>query len=239
MAIPSWLSVIVLLAVAANQSPRHHFSSPQGFSFDYPAGWIVATEETRAAVMEEARPILEKLGNVDFRTVAAMVFDPCDDGFIENVNVIITPGRLPINEESRRKLSQVTAQQLRNSGIGAADERTEIVTFDERRAISTHRTVTGLVPGVTVRQWQIVLPGRNRTYTVTASATEATFPRYETHFRTILAGFRPDGGAMGLWHRLPRVAQYAIIGGIAGALWGVFRWLVPRKARAPDQEQVS
>jgi len=44
---------------------------------------------------------------------------------------------------------------------------------------------------------------------------------------------------MGLWYRLLRLAQYAIIGGIVGAIWGVLRFLVKRKARAPEHEQMS
>lgn len=231
MNLSSLLSASFLAAVLASPSAATHFSSPLGFSFDHPEGWVVATKETRQAIVEKSRSAFEKLGNVDFGNMAALLFDPCDDEFIENVNVVISPGRLPVNEESCRKLTQAISEQLRGSGVSVADQQMEIVTFGKRKAISNRWTMTGLAPGVVVRQWQVMMPGRNQTYTVTASASVASFPRYEARFRSVFDSFRPDGGGLGFWHSLPSIAQYAIIGGIGGGIAGAIGALLKRKAR--------
>jgi hypothetical protein len=231
MSLPAILSSSFLVAVLTGQPAGSHFSSPLGFSFDHPQGWVVATKETRQAVVGETKVALEKLGRVDFGKMAVILFDPCDDEFIENVNVVISPGRLPISEESCRKLTQELSNQRRGSSVRVADQRVEIVTFGNRKAISNRWTMTGLTPGVAIRQWQIVMPGRTQTYTVTASASVANFPRYEARFRGIFASFKPDGGGLGVWYGLPSIAQYAIIGGIVGGIAGAIRVLFKRKDR--------
>jgi hypothetical protein len=228
----SLLSASLLLAAAASPSATRHYSSPRGFSFDYPEPWVVAAQETQQAILDHYKPVLEKMGKVDFNRMAVLVFDPCDDGFVENLNVVVSRGRMPVNEESCRKLAQALAGQMQSGGLNPTNVRTQILVFGRRKVLSTHWTLAGLAPGVTLRQWQIAVPGANQTYIVTASATTATFPRYEARFRDIFASFQPDGGVLGLWYRIPRIVQYAIIGGIAGGIVGALRCLFKRKV--PD-----
>ncbi len=207
-----------LLIVLATQARAGHFSSASGFSFDYPDGWVVATKEQRQAVRERYKAVFEKMGDVDLGKMAVLVFNPENDGFAENVNVVVSAGRMPVNEDSRRKLEQAFSEQLGRAGLTPIDLRSEIVTFGRRKAISTRWIMAGLVPGVVLRQWQVAIPGRNQTYAVTASASTTTFPQYEPRFRSIFASFKADAGALGFWHGLPGIVQSAIIGGITAGI---------------------
>jgi hypothetical protein len=234
MSLMSLLSTGILLAAAAAQPATTHFSSPRGFSLDYPQGWVVGTRETQQALLSQYKSVFEKMGKVDLSRMAVMVFDPCDDEFIENISVVISSGRVPVTEESCRKLAQELPAQMQGAGLSVTDVRTELVVFGNRNVISNRYLLTGLRPGLTLRQWQILVPGANRTYIVTASATQATFPRYEARFRDIFGSFQADSGVLGLWYGIPNIIRYAIIGGIVGGLAGGIRALFKRKPPQAD-----
>lgn len=217
----SLAALIALFLVLPGEAQPNRFSSTQGFSFEYPKGWVVVTKEQKRILIDEYKAIFEKLGKVNFDRMAVMVFNPENDEYAENVNVVVSPGRMPASEDSREKLAEMLPKQLRDAGIEATDVFSKITKFGDKQALSVHWTANYPTGVGSIRQWQVAIPGRNQTYIITASASTASFHVYEASFKIISDSFEVDGGSLGVWHSLPKWTQNALVGGVIGALIGL------------------
>jgi len=213
--LPMLIISLFLLALPVEAQPNR-FSSTQGFSFAYPEGWVVLTKEQQHVLVNEYKTVLGKLGDVNFDAMAVIVFNPQNEEFPENINVIVAPGMVPVNEDSKQKHTQTMSEGMRNAGITVTDTVSEITKFGDREALSLRMTLNYPSLSRPIRQWQVALPGRNQTYIITASAGAASFQTYEGAFKRALESFEVDGGSFWFWHSLPAVAQYAIGGAVIG-----------------------
>lgn len=209
------LIISLFLFVLSVEAQTKRFSSTQGFSFEYPGEWIVLTKEQQHTLANEYKTVLGKLGEIDFDRIAVAVFNPQNQVSPENVNVVAAPGSMPVNEDSRQQHTRMLPEQMRNMGVTVTDIVSEITTFGSKQALSLQWTMDH-PRGGSIRQWQVAVPGRNRTYIITASASASKFQVYEASFKRVFESFEVDGGDLWFWHSLPRVAQYAIVGALIG-----------------------
>ncbi len=228
------MSLFLLVLTAEAQTNR--FNSTQGFSFEYPQKWVVATKEQQIAASSELKSAFKQLGDINFDRIAAVVFNPADDGFIESVNVVITQGSIPVNEDSRQKHIQAVTEQLRNAGVKVTDIKSELTRFGEHQALSLQQTLNDPSGNGLIRQWQIAMPGRNQTYIITATARVENFPTYEASFKKIFESFEVDGGSLGFWHGLPGWVQNALIGAGIGALIGMLGSLFKKMSQSLNED---
>jgi hypothetical protein len=227
---------LFLLAIPVEAQPNR-FSSAQGFSFEYPGGWVVLTKEQQHILVNEYKTVLGKLGDINFDTMAVVVFSPQNDDYPENLNVVVTPGSIPVNEDSRQKHAQILPEQMRDAGLTVADIVGEITKFGNREALSLRMTVNHPSMGGSIRQWQVAMPGRNQTYIITASASAASFQASEEIFKRTFESFEVDGGSIWFWHSLPGVAQYAIGGAVIGMVISLLGTLFKKMMGSNDNNQ--
>ena len=193
-----------------------HYSSIRGFSLDYPDGWVAATKEETSEMAKEVKVVFEKIKNINNDRIAVVIFDPKNDDFIEGINIIVSPGKMPLNDKLRREFTQMFSKQMEAMGLEVKKTNSKIDKIGGKKCLSLRWTMASQAIGFDIIQWQVAFPGKNSTYILTASATSASFPIYEEKFRKTFASFNTDGGIFAFWHRMPKLAQDAIIGALIG-----------------------
>jgi hypothetical protein len=228
--LPVLIISLILLVLPVEAQPNR-FSGTQGFSFEYPNGWVVLTKEQQRALVNEYKTVLGKLGEIDFDRITVAVFNPQNSEFPENVNVVVAPGSIPVNEDSRQKHAQTMSEGMQTAGVTVTNIVSDITKFGEKQALSLQWTMKHPALGISIRQWQVAIPGRNQTYIITASASAANFQTYEAGFKRAFESFEVDGGSLGFWHSLPGWVQNAIWGAVIGMVISLLGLLFKNKDR--------
>lgn len=197
------------------------FTSSRGFSISYPKGWAVASKEQSAEVAKEMKPFLEKMGrNVDLDRIAAMIFDTNSKQFVTSLNVVVSPGVIPINDESREKIEAIAQQTGQAFGSAPTELKTAIEPFAGRQAITSRYNIK--ISGVNVSQMQVAIPGRNQSYIVTCSCAKADAERYQPVFKAMLESMKVDQGVAGYPDVGKNILVYSVIGAFAGGVASLF-----------------
>ena len=163
-------------------------TSPEGFTITPPDGWTVVSKSTAqqmAAIIQKRFP---SIGSLDFNKVAVMMLNPADFG-ATNINVIVTPSRLPINATGvEDKLADTLREKFMTNGISIAGLSVT------RRTFGSHSTLVAdlqwSLGKANVRQWQIMAPAGNRTFLITCTSQQATFETYEPVFTEAIASMK-------------------------------------------------
>lgn len=217
-------NAVLLVAVAICASARAgEFKSLRGFSLTYPDGWAAISSEQRDAITQELKPWLDKLGKVDLTRMAAVFVNPKDDGFLENINVVVAPGAPGVDAAGQQEYRELLANQLSELGVETRNLEVDQATFGGKPALTARLNL--VIPGEAepVREWQVAIPGRGQTYIVTCSARASEFSQYEPLFQKTIDSLKIDAGPGGLWYSLSPPVRFAIIGGLIGLLVGIFR----------------
>jgi hypothetical protein len=218
----------LLLASAARGA---EFSSPRGYSLKHPDTWKVLTAAQRQAVNQETQRLLNKMGNLDLDKIDAMVVNPIDDGFFENVNVVVVPGVPRPGVGGEDDLAREVSSGCSAAGIELVSCKVEHARLAGREVLTAHCDLrVPKVAGV-VRQWQAIFPHIRRSYIVTCSAQASSFERYEPIFADVLNSMQYGGGLGDWWDRLPAPMRWGALGGVIGGLVGP--WLMSRRRRRP------
>lgn len=232
MMISMHLAFLVIIGAAAAGAGGDVIRSPQGYSVGLPPGWRPATsEELHAAVAGVGK---------DPRAIDMLLLHPVPDDFVENVTIVVTPGRLRVEEGSVSKYVDAYATSFEGNAFRYEPLDARVEELSGLRFISIlHRLRLGEeLPEL--RQWVAVIPGNKTTYTLTCTAREADFETYEPAFRHIVSRFRGSASLADRFSDVPvwgRVAGAAVIlaGGL-GVVWPAAkaaRRLQRRSARRP------
>lgn len=226
-------TLVVVFASAVAQAAE--FTSDKGFSLEYPDGWKIATKDERDAIQGVARAALKNLKDVDFDKIAVLIFHPEMDEFVENVNVVVVNESLRINDKAKEEYAENLRKQFSQIGVPIQGLQTSITEVGGRKALSgrykaKYPTLAGLV-----RQWQLFVPAGRRTYIVTCSALDGDYARVEPAFTRVVNSLEIEGagGLADFWFGLPRIFQFALIGGAIGGAIGLIQWLVRRPKSPP------
>ncbi len=233
--------IVLLVSIAAlaraPSCPAAEFKGPEGFTLQYPAGWIVASKQQQDQVRGVAEELVGQANLSGSPRFAALIHDPKQDEFMENVNVVVTPGSPSIDDKAVEAYVAALRQQFTSAGMNLAHARAERMRVGDRDAISAHYDLT--LPGIPepLRQWQVVVPGAGRTYVITCSAPPSQFGQYEPQFTSIVNSFRIDRGLAGVWDSLPGPVRVGIVGGMIGGLVGGLVGAAKKVGRAARRRQ--
>ncbi len=198
-----------------------------GFSFDAPRGWIAVTPDRREMMEHAPTSVRQVLARIDLRQVEAFVVDPAEDEFHESVNVVTQPGEMPVTEYSRADLARTLPEHYENSGVSVQSMRVEIATLGKNRVLLAISDLRLSGTEVDLRQWQVFVPGRGRTYTLTCTARKQDFAEREPIFQSVLESLTVEAPA-GQGGILGGAARGALFGGAAGAVaalaFALWRW---------------
>jgi len=212
----------VLTSVAIADEPV--FTSSQGFSITPPDGWTVVSESTAT---NEIQKKFSKLKDINFDKIAVMILNPADSG-VTNLNVVVSPGKLPINEASiEEKVSSALRDQYSQIGVQLDKITVTRKTFGTHQALVADIEVTA--PESFLRQWQVMLPASGKTLIVTCSAPISSFDGVTPVFTKAIESMTFSTFEFPFWLR------NALIGAIIGGLFGLFQSLTSSREKMSKQ----
>ncbi len=102
-----------------------------------------------------------------------------DDGFVENINVIVGEGASPITEGALPKIAAAAKQEVERSGVAYESLSQSVVRIGDVRCARLEGRIT-MAGQATIRTLSYYLPGRDRhavpSYTPPKRPTNATSP---------------------------------------------------------------
>jgi hypothetical protein len=224
--------VVTMLMTTLAMATEPVFTSPRGFSITPPDGWTVASKETISQMAGVAREQLSKLGNINFDRVAVVLFNPADAVASENINVVVSPGRMPI-EDSDAEQKMADALRGAYGKMGVTITRLSVT----RKTFGSHKALVADVDwntaGMQIRQWQVALASTGQSFIVTCTAPPPSFDSATPTFSKAIESMKyaePEAAFFG--SGLPTWARGALIGAAIGALYGLYKLVASFKKTA-------
>jgi hypothetical protein len=219
---------IGLLMLAAGRAS----AGPGGFTFTPPTGWVDISRGAPEAQRQKAPPALR--AQADNPTITYLAMDPehWDDGFVENMNVVVQTGKraLPATREVLAEVVKAAEAEAKKGNLEYHATKIEVVKVGGVNAGRIEVDMTA--PGVESKMVQYMIPGDKSQAMLTYTTTPANFAQYAPLFdasaqATLGAVEAPSSSALGSGQ------IGAIAGGIGGAVGGL---LVARARRRKQQE---
>jgi hypothetical protein len=221
--------VVMMLITTPAMATEPVFTSPRGFSITPPDGWSVASKETISQMGSVVRQQFSKLGDINFDRVAVVLFSPADTSVSENINVVVSPGRMPI-EDSDAEQKMTDALRGAYGKMGVTITRVSVT----RKTFGSHPALVADVDwntaGVQIRQWQVALPAAGQTLIVTCTAAPSSFDSVTPTFSKVIESMTyaaPEPASLS--SGLPNWARGALIGAAIGGLYGLYKLVASLK----------
>ena len=207
-------------------------AGPGGFTFTPPAGWVDISRGAPEAQRQKAPPGLRAQADNPSITYLAMDPDHWDDGFVENLNVVVQSGKraLPATREVLAEVVKAAEAEATKGGLKYHATKIEVVKVGGVNAGRIEVDMTA--PGVESKMVQYMIPGDKSQAMLTYTTTPANFAQYAPLFdasaqATLGAVDAPTTSSV-----LGSAQIGAIAGGIGGAVGGL---LVARSRRRKQQ----
>jgi len=185
------------------------------FTFTPPAGWVDVSRGAPEAQRAKAPPALRAQADNPAITFLAMDPEHWDDGFVENMNVVVQTGKRAFAATPATLAEVVKAidAEATKSGLTYQATKVEVVKV---AGVTAGRVEGDLkTPAVATKLVQYVIPGEMSQAMLTYTTTPAGFAHYAPLFdasaQATLGAVEPQSRSM---------ADSARLGGIAGAIGG-------------------
>jgi len=165
------------------------FTSPQGFTLSYPSGWLVASKDQSADLAAKVRPYLDKLGVNNLNRMAVIVIAADNTGANANLNIMVSPGTIPANEETKTQMRDMLKKMVSSTfGVTITDMQSALESYAGRQTIAFRYHF--IIKGKDVSQLQVYISNGDKTYIATCSCLRSAMPRYEPTFKLMLNSLR-------------------------------------------------
>ena len=157
-------------------------AGPGGFTFTPPAGWVDISRGAPEAQRAKATPALRAQADNPVITFMAMDPEHWDDGFVENMNVVVQTGKraLPSTPEVLAEVAKAAEAQAAKAGLTYRTTKMEVVKV---AGVSAGRLEAELKsPAVATKLVQYVIPGEMSEAMLTFTTTPTNFARYAPLF---------------------------------------------------------
>jgi len=222
--IPAMAAAVLLCACACRAA---EFKSSQGFAIAYPDGWLVLSKDLPEQARQGVLSRIKRLRAVDLNRVAVVICEDNPAEFAADFNVVVGSGK-GLAGKSEGEMRALLADEYRKVGVAVSDVKVGKIKVGLLDAVSVH--FNAVLEGVAQpqRQWQVTVADKRRTFTITCSAPQADFARYEPAFAAAVSSLRtgPDSSVAG-WLDNPLV-RYGLIGVVVAC---VLLWLKTRMRR--------
>jgi hypothetical protein len=219
-----FLSVVIALAMfsglacgaSVTSTETTEFTSSEGFSFRYPADWIVVSKDKTAEVKAELKTIVAKFKyNLD--NLAVVALGP-EKGDSMNVLVRYTGGRRPeVGENAKPEVLEMVKQYTKDLGVAIPNGRVSVETFGPNKAMVARFTAN--VQDQELAILQVFMFGQWYAYTVTCTSSASNVARNEPIFAAMLSSLAIDLDASTVPRWLLVVVIACSIGICGGLAW--------------------
>ncbi|MBI5684128.1 MAG: HEAT repeat domain-containing protein [Verrucomicrobia bacterium] len=198
------------------------FKSKQGFSFAYPAHWAIATKEQTRDIARVLKSVAPNIQQADMNRVAVLVYDAASREFAESLNVVVSRGAMPINDQSREQYAAAVTDGYRRASGNVTDINVSVTQVAGRDAMTIRFLASWPQVNKFVRHWQVAVPAKCQTFIFTCSARDADWARLEPVFERMINSVQLEPDIASSFDTLPGYARGIIIGGLIGGLIGFF-----------------
>jgi hypothetical protein len=209
------------------------FTSPDGFRLSYPDDWQVVSKTQQRNMAKATKSVFRNGEDADVEHLAVMILHPGDARFNANINVNVAMGLVRVDDEGAKALRGELSGKFASIGLKPSNWETKCATLAGRDAVSIRLEYYHPTLNMTIRQWLVFVPGRSRTYVLTASALIEDWSRFEPQFAAMANSLEVDVGLLGGWFNLSSVMQSAIIGGVVGGIAGAVAVLLKMATKRP------
>jgi PsbP len=178
------------------------YQSPNGYRLTYPHDWIIATQKDQQAITAGVKQLL---GGVDFNRADVIIYNP-QSYPMQNVEVVVIPESVPIDEEGLSEMESIERLQFKSSQTIVNNLEFKLVHVGNNDAISS--TADFGFGSQTMHVQQLVVSGHGRSFIISCAAGTQDFAGVEPTFTQILNSFQVDESG---WGGLPPWAQETII----------------------------
>jgi len=205
-------------------------AGPGGFTFTPPTGWVDVSRGAPETQRKKAPPALRAQADNPAITYLALDPEQWDDGFVENMNVVVQTGKraLPATQEVLAEVAKAAEAEATKAGLKYHPTKIEVVKVGGVNAGRIEADMTA--PGVVSKMVQYMIPGDKSQAMLTYTTTAENFARYTPLFdasaqATLGAVEVPSSSVLGS----------AQIGAIAGAIGGAVGGLLIARSRRRKQ----
>jgi hypothetical protein len=217
------LLAVVTIQLAAGAA---YEDTLEGFRINYPDGWSVLSADDLAETREAVKDISEAAGG---RARDPRVFVATETGveppeYAAHLNVVISPGRLVLDESTAEELMAQIEKGRKAVGSSAVVVDQAMGSIGANRGIVSEVVAEDPLSGVSKRQWQIITAGRQQVYTVICAAPDSEAERYRQICREALESFEKDVGVGGFLDGIPALWKDAVQGAVIVVILQLFFW---------------
>lgn len=157
------------------------FTSPKGFTITYPEGWKPATKEEY--------DLVAKTMGVKVPDLAAFLYGPRQGDFADNINVLVLPQALTLDEKTEKGLIDSVKNGMAKKAASFSAKQVEI---SGKAAVSIACEVERQPQGDLMRIWQVYIPGKKQVYVFTCATLKARWDELWPTFKEMVYGARVD-----------------------------------------------
>jgi hypothetical protein len=174
-----FFSIVFLCSIA--QILGDDFISPQGYKITYPRGWRVASQREFDAIVNKSSDKAKDL--------SAVFYGPRHKDFAVNLNVIVVPETIKIDENNEKELIEKIKER-----IGKLATNCKIKTIDVNGIKSVSMAFETEKKDIddSIRQWQVQIPGKEHMYIFTFATLKSTWSDEWTSFNEMIKSVRID-----------------------------------------------
>jgi hypothetical protein len=182
------LSLISVTAAVAGE-----YTDPSGFSFTYPEGWFAVAKWQKFAKIPPELTNWAANNHMDLNRAAVVVIHAVYVDLPDNLNVIVEPQEIPLDEASVKEFVDGIAQQFRSMGLPTAGLTGGVQPVGDNKAVVLD--YLGPPPGQRffAHQRQYYLPLAGKTYILTCTAKPERFAQCAAVFEEIVKSFSATG----------------------------------------------
>lgn len=234
-----WVALMSLVfVVGARSTAGGEYRDPTGFSFVYPDGWFAVAAFQEGAIRETMPPEIQawlEKNSIDFKKVSVLLVREGHEEFLENMNVVVVPDQLSLNDRSVKDLLNQLTQKYASMGmkLGKLEGQARKIGANQTYVVE-YRIVFPFDDSPLIQR-QVFIPSGGKTYVVTCTGKAETFADHAPTFESILASLKvPAPISQGFnWNR---VLMTGIFGGVVGGLFPLFKKFTAPRNRAPHAE---
>jgi hypothetical protein len=169
-------------------APAGEFKSPKGFSLTYPDRWQVASAEQLKKTAEESKKLGRKTADY-----AARISAPRREDFTPFIGVTVNSGNLVPAEKDEKDFAAAFQRHFESGGRLPA-MKTDHLTVGGQNAFTMALERTEPTSRKVIRQWIVMLPGKQQTYTITCTALKSQWSDVSKGFRETVLSFKIESG---------------------------------------------
>jgi hypothetical protein len=209
-----------------------------GYSFTYPDDWIV---EDPVTILDQSNlpPAIQewnRKNNMILKKVSMILIRNGKEEFLENLNVTVSEGQMPMNNDAANKALDVVREQFRSMGATFNKSSGHVGQLGANNVVILEYQATFPGLDVPLKLRQVCFAGGGKTFVVTCTAREDTFDAHSQTFDKIVASFKVPNTSSAPFQMMFDFPG-AVFGGLAVGAIVVFVWLIAKMVAYPFRRQ--